>query len=185
MLKHAEINCVADVRASPCSNKHPHFNGEEMMTWLKSAGVDYDHMPALGGRRGSSSIIGPTLNEGWRNQSFHHYADYTLSEEFTDGINALLGTAECHTVAYMCSENHPARCHRLLISNRLKAHGHEVIHIIRRSEDEIKLTPHGPGKWGGCRSSRRIRRSSIRNLTDPDKKGCRQPASFSHFTVHP
>lgn len=148
MLAHAKINFIADVRAFPYSKKHPHFNGEEMRKWLRQENINYEHIPALGGRRGSSSIVGPTLNEGWRNQSFHHYADYTLSEEFADGIDTLLDTAEHHTVAYMCSENHPARCHRLLISNWLKAHDHDVIHIIRRSEDEIKLTPHELGKWG-------------------------------------
>lgn len=148
MLHHAEIDFIADVRAFPYNKKHPRFNGEEMKTWLKSENVNYEHMPALGGRRGSSSLVGTTLNEGWNNQSFHNYADHTLSEEFSDGINTLIETARNHNVAYMCSESHPARCHRLLISNWLKAHDFEVIHIVNRPENKIELTPHELGRWG-------------------------------------
>lgn len=148
MLRHAGIDFLADVRAFPYSKKHPQFNGESMKGWLKSKGVGYEHMTALGGRRGSSSIVGPTLNAGWNNDSFHNYADYTLSEEFSDGIKTLIEKVENHNVAYMCSESHPARCHRLLISNWLKAHDFEVIHIVNQSKDKIELTPHELGKWG-------------------------------------
>lgn len=147
MLYHAEINFIADVRAFPYSKKHPQFNGDRMKKWLKEDNMEYEHFPQLGGRRGTSPIVGPALNDGWDNQSFHNYADYTLSEEFQFGIKELTKQAENQNVAYMCSESHPARCHRLIISNWLAAQGHEVCHIIHRAKG-IELDSHKLGQWG-------------------------------------
>ena len=147
MLHHAEIKSIADVRAFPYSKKHPQFNGDELKEWLREADISYEHFPHLGGRRGTSSIVGPTLNDGWDNQSFHNYADYTLSDDYKEGIKALTKKAKKQNVAYMCSESHPARCHRLLISNWLAAHGHDVCHIIHRAKG-VELDTHQLGRWG-------------------------------------
>src|SRR5699024_290195 len=147
MLQYAEIGYIADVRAFPYSKKHPQFNGEQLKEWLEEGGISYGHLPDLGGRRGTSSIVGPTLNDGWDNQSFHNSADYTLSDDFQSGIQALTKMAKNHNVAYMCSESHPARCHRLIISNWLAAHGHKVCHIVKRAKG-IELSAHELGRWG-------------------------------------
>lgn len=47
----------------------------------------------------------------------------------------------------MCSERHPARCHRLVISNVLTVKDWMVWHIIPTTK-ETTLTPHELGKWG-------------------------------------
>ena len=47
----------------------------------------------------------------------------------------------------MCSEGHPARCHRLIISNWLAAHGHDVCHLIHRAKG-VEPDAHELGRWG-------------------------------------
>lgn len=148
MLKFAEINAVADVRAFPGSFKFPQFSIDQMPEWLEEHDITYKHFRNLGGRRQSSDEIGVILNDAWENQSFHNYADYTLSADFKDGIKDLKTFTKKRSVAYMCSERHPARCHRLIISNFLVAQGWEVIHIIDGNKDKIDLVPHVLGQWG-------------------------------------
>lgn len=148
MLDFANIAFVADVRSLPGSRKFPQFKKEEMEKWLKEEEFSYRHFPLLGGRRGISSMVGESLNEGWKNRSFHNYADYTLTEDFSKGIEKLKTKATSMNVAYMCSERHPARCHRLLLSNWLVANHWEVYHIIDKSKGEVELVKHQLGKWG-------------------------------------
>jgi uncharacterized protein (DUF488 family) len=148
MLGTAGIRYVADIRAFPASRKHPQFKKENMEKWLVEAGVGYRHFPQLGGRRRLSGHTGENLNAGWNNRSFHNYADYTLTDEFKDGLDELKEQASGTSLVYMCSERHPARCHRLLISNLLKAQGWDVCHIIDDSNGQPELISHELGKWG-------------------------------------
>ncbi len=52
-----------------------------------------------------------------------------LTEEFQHGITELLKMAERSRTAYLCAESVYFRCHRMLVSDWLVAHGHEVLHI--------------------------------------------------------
>ncbi|WP_315974825.1 DUF488 domain-containing protein [Cytobacillus firmus] len=148
LLGTAEINFVADVRAFPASRRNSHFKKENMAQWLKEAGLHYRHFPGLGGRRRMSGQVGEQLNEGWNNRSFHNYADYTLTDDFQYALEQLKEQAAETTLVYMCSEYHPARCHRLLISNWLKANGWDVRHLIPDAKGNPKIIPHELGKWG-------------------------------------
>ncbi|MBM7579736.1 DUF488 domain-containing protein [Jeotgalibacillus terrae] len=148
MLQAADIDFIADVRAFPASKRSPQFKKENLERWLKEAGIGYRHFPELGGRRKVSGEIGETLNAGWKNRSFHNYADYTMTDEFKIGIGELVKLGERQQVAYMCSEHHPARCHRLIISNFLQANGWEVRHIVPGSKGEAEVVSHELGKWG-------------------------------------
>lgn len=47
------------------------------------------YAPLLGGRRNKSRLVQEEINEGWENQLFHNYADYTLTEDFQTGIKHL------------------------------------------------------------------------------------------------
>ena len=148
MLKYVSIELLADVRAFPGSRKWPQFSKDEFPVWLEAEGVTYEHFPKLGGRRRKSKDIEEEQNAGWRNQSFHNYADYTQTEEFQQGINQLLERAAVKKTAYCCSERHPSRCHRLLISNYLTANGHRVLHIIDGKKGAIDIIEHEVGMWG-------------------------------------
>ncbi|QTN10949.1 DUF488 domain-containing protein [Mammaliicoccus vitulinus] len=148
MLKKANITMIVDVRAFPNSKRHLEYNKESFEQWLADQNINYQHIQLLGGRRKQSQEVGPTLNEGWENQSFHNYADYTLTDDFKIGINELIENSKKYTVAMLCAEQHPSRCHRLIISNWLVAHDIEVNHIILRDKDGIKIVPHQLGQWG-------------------------------------
>lgn len=148
LLGAAEINFVADVRAFPASRRNAHFNKDNIAKWLKESEIDYCHYSGLGGRRKLSEQVGQQLNEGWNNRSFHNYADYTLTHDFQYALEQLKKKAEESTLAYMCSEHHPARCHRLIISNWLQANGWDVLHLIPDSKGNPEVVPHELGKWG-------------------------------------
>lgn len=148
MLQHLSIKVLIDVRAFPGSRKYPAFSRDAMPDWLDAAGIVYHHLPELGGRRRESEDVGVRLNAGWRNQSFHRYADYTLSGTFQRGIQMLSSYGARSRTAYFCAERHPARCHRLLISNWLAANGWTVKHIIDQNDGKIEVIEHELGRWG-------------------------------------
>lgn len=148
MLEFAKIKTLVDVRAFPGSRNFPQFKKENMKDWLKESGIDYYHLTNLGGRRNKSTELVPELNDAWNNQTFHNYADYTLTEEFKEGIYELISIAKESRTAYCCSERHPSRCHRLLISNWLVANDWEVEHIIDGNQGKFELIKHKLGKWG-------------------------------------
>lgn len=148
MLAFAGIEGLVDVRAFPGSRKYPQFSKDKMQHWLPEVGFEYTHLPLLGGRKRQSELVQSDLNAAWNNQSFHNYADYTLTDDFQKGIDQLVQIASKQRVAYCCSERHPSRCHRLLISNWLVAHGWHVQHIIEGNKNQIELIPHHLGQWG-------------------------------------
>ncbi|MGM8365818.1 DUF488 domain-containing protein [Virgibacillus sp. W0181] len=148
MLAVSHIQAVVDVRSFPGSRKFPHFSKDRMQEWLPEAGFEYIHFPSLGGRRKQSQMIQSELNGAWNNQSFHNYADYTLSLDFQKGIDALKQMASKKRTAYCCSERHPSRCHRLLVSNWLAANGWNVKHIIDGNKGQVEVLEHEQGKWG-------------------------------------
>lgn len=148
MLQEFDVEVLEDIRAFTKSRKYPQFNDENMKEWLGEAGIEYRQDHELGGRRRPSQTVGRTLNSGWQNESFHNYADYTLTDEFKDGIKLLEKIAEEKRTAYMCSEHHPARCHRLIVSNYLVAQGWKVLHIMQNNKGDIITQEHQLGQWG-------------------------------------
>ncbi|HLS60927.1 MAG TPA: DUF488 domain-containing protein [Virgibacillus sp.] len=148
MLQTENIQVLVDVRAFPASRKFPHFSKERMQKWLPQAGIEYVHLLSLAGRRNKSQLIQSNINGGWRNQPFHNYADYTLTNEFQNGIKELKGLATEKRVVYCCAERHPSRCHRLLVSNWFCANGWDVKHIINESYEQTIILPHTLGQWG-------------------------------------
>ena len=62
--------------------------------------------------------------------------------EFTLGLDELKSLAEQKTVAIMCAEAVPWRCHRSLISDALTILGWQVLHIQSRKTANLHiLTP--------------------------------------------
>jgi uncharacterized protein (DUF488 family) len=123
---HAIRNLV-DIRSIPMSRRLPHFNREALEKSLSDAGIRYIWLPALGGRR--KKIRDDSPNIALRNDSFRNYADHMLTPEFQRGIDELIKLADEFPTAYMCAERVYFHCHRMLVSDWLVAHGHEVLHI--------------------------------------------------------
>ena len=126
-LQAHSIQTVVDIRAFPMSRRLPQFNRESLEKSLPVAGIHYVWMKALGGYRKKSREDSP--NTGLRNASFRNYADYMLTTEFESAMAELVALAEGSRTAYMCAERVYFRCHRMLVSDWLVAHGHEVMHI--------------------------------------------------------
>jgi uncharacterized protein (DUF488 family) len=126
-LQAHSIRTLVDIRAFPMSRRLPHFNRESLAKALPEAGIEYAWMKELGGHR--KKIRDDSPNIALRNDSFRNYADYMLTPEFEAAMKHLIGLAEKGGTAYMCAERVYSRCHRLLVSDWLLAHGQEVLHI--------------------------------------------------------
>ena len=135
-LRAHQIQTLVDIRAFPMSRRLPQFNRESLEQTLPAAGIRYVWLKALGGYRKKSLEESPNI--GLRNQSFRNYADYMLTPEFENAISELLELAANSRTAYMCAERPYFRCHRMLVSDWLVAHGHEVLHI----DAEGPVKPH-------------------------------------------
>lgn len=143
-LDSAGIGAIADVRAQPGSRRSPQFSRDAMPEWLGEAGIEYHHLQELTGRRRKQPEIPQELNAGWQNRSFKNYADYTLTDDYEDGIAQLVEIARRLPTAIMCGEPMPWRCHRTLIANTLTARGWTVRHLSTTAEPRL----HELGMWG-------------------------------------
>lgn len=126
-LRAHEIRTLVDIRAFPMSRRLPWFNRESLEAELPKANIEYVWMRDLGGRR--KRVLAESPNTGLRNDSFRNYADYMLTPEFERAVGELIALAERGRTAIMCAERVYFRCHRMLVSDWLTAHGHEVLHI--------------------------------------------------------
>jgi uncharacterized protein (DUF488 family) len=126
-LQAHQIQTLVDIRAFPMSRRLPQFNRDALEKSLPDAGIRYLWMKALGGYR--KKILEESPNIALRNQSFRNYADYMLTVEFEQAAAELIRLAEKSRTVYMCAERPYFRCHRMLVSDWLVAHGHEVLHI--------------------------------------------------------
>lgn len=135
-LKAHQVATLVDIRAFPMSRRLPHFNRESLEKSLPAAGIRYVWMKALGGYR--KKFLQESPNIALRNQSFRNYADYMLTPEFENAMQDLLALAEQSRTAYMCAERVYFHCHRMLVSDWLVGHGHEVMHI----DAESPVKPH-------------------------------------------
>lgn len=130
MLTETGIEQVIDVRSFPHSRKNPDYNLESLPTQLAPVNIGYKHVPELGGRRGKTKAVPAELNAYWRNQSFHNYADYALSESFRRGLSRLIELGCMRRCAIMCSEAVWWRCHRRIIADYLIHDGAQVFHMM-------------------------------------------------------
>ncbi|HUO15758.1 MAG TPA: DUF488 domain-containing protein [Verrucomicrobiae bacterium] len=139
-LQAHQIRTLVDIRAFPMSRRLPQFNRESLAASLQRAGIDYVWMKPLGGYRKKTREDSPNI--ALRNQSFRNYADYMLTPEFEIAAKELIRLADESPTAYMCAERVYFHCHRMLVSDWLVAHGHEVLHVDDTGPVEPhKLTP--------------------------------------------
>ena len=139
LLHEHEVTLLADVRTIPGSRRMPHFSRAALASTLPRCGVDYVHLPELGGLRRPRP---DSPNTGWRNASFRGYADYMMEPGFRDALERLVGLGRDRRLAIMCAEAVPWRCHRSLIADALLVRGIEVCHILGPGSAQAhRLTP--------------------------------------------
>jgi len=134
ILKYYGISLLVDIRTVPRSRHMPDYNLDTLPAILKKEGIGHKYMASLGGLRKPKA---DSVNGGWRNKSFRGYADYMQTDDFRAGVEELMQDAKEETVAIMCAEAVPWRCHRSLVGDALIVRGVKVMDIF----DQKTLKP--------------------------------------------
>ena len=139
LLRSNGVEQLIDIRTVPRSRRNPQFNREALPEPLARAGIEYLHMPELGGLRHPRP---DSRNGAWRNDGFRGYADYMQTPEFAAAIERLIEFGTAKQTAIMCAEAVPWRCHRSLVGDALLARGITVEDIIGGARRQAhKMTP--------------------------------------------
>jgi len=139
LLRAHQVSILVDIRTIPRSRHNPQFNLEALRSALPRRHIRYAHLPSLGGLRRARP---DSPNAGWRNASFRGYADYMLTDDFEHGLAEVEALTKDGTLALMCAEAVPWRCHRSLVADALTVRGADVEDIIGPgSSHPHRLTP--------------------------------------------
>ncbi len=134
----AGLSCVVDVRSYPGSRRNPQFGREEMERWVTAAGLTYQWMPDLGGRR-RPLVDSPHI--ALRHEAFRGYADHMATCGFLAEVDELISVAATLPATVMCSESLWWRCHRRLLADHVAlVRDVEVLHLMH----DGRLTRHVP-----------------------------------------
>jgi len=131
LLKGHGIEVVVDTRSHPYSRHAPRFNAHALQTALARDGIGYLFLGGeLGGR--------PEGEEFYDDIGRVDYALLGCSRPFLDGISRVEKETRVRTVALLCSEENPIRCHRrLLVGRALEELGLTLRHI--RGDGSIQI----------------------------------------------
>jgi uncharacterized protein (DUF488 family) len=139
LLRTYGIERLADIRTVPRSRHNPQFNADTLADALRAENIEYVPLASLGGLRKPRK---DSPNMGWRNESFRGYADYIQTKAFRDGLEALIHMSRQKSVAIMCAEAVPWRCHRSLVADAVSVRGIAVIEILSETTHQMhNLTP--------------------------------------------
>lgn len=139
VLKAYGIKRLVDIRTVPRSRHNPQFNAEALPESLAKEGVEYVHLPALGGLRHPRK---DSPNAGWRNKSFRGYADHMQTAAFQDALAEVQTLGRQKRTALMCAEAVPWRCHRSLVADALSVRGVPVFEVLSETHHRPHtLTP--------------------------------------------
>ena len=130
-MKGYGIEVLVDTRSHPYSRHAPRFNARAIEATLSKDGIGYLFLGGeLGGR--------PEGEEYYDDIGRVDYALLGCSRPFLDGISRLEKEIRARTVALLCSEENPIRCHRrLLVGRALEEQGFTLRHI--RGDGSIQV----------------------------------------------
>ncbi len=171
LLTYHGVGLLVDVRTVPASRRMPHFSKLALERSLPLRGIRYLHMPELGGFRKpkADSINTGWRNVSFRGYADYMQTDEfwaaivrlmslpirtdrsatgppspTSGEGKTGSPSPASGEEKASdtTLAIMCAEALPWRCHRSLVSDALSIRGVEVSHVTSGSKPaRHALTP--------------------------------------------
>jgi uncharacterized protein (DUF488 family) len=123
-LRSLGVQTLVDVRESPRSRK-PGFAGRALDRRLAEHGIAYVHVRELGAP--------PALREELRRCGDHAaflaaYDRHLDAQE--DAVSRLADLAREATVAAMCLETDPARCHRSILAARVRGRWPELEVVV-------------------------------------------------------
>jgi uncharacterized protein (DUF488 family) len=110
------IEAVVDVRSFP-SSKLEYFKRVNLEPLLKNEMIEYHYL---------GSKLGGFRKGGYRN--------YTHTNEFREGVDALEAIASKRLSVIICAERFPWKCHRRFIAMELQRRGWKVHHIIDKDK---------------------------------------------------
>ena len=131
LLKKHQISAVCDVRSTPYSRLHPHFNREQLRQELKRLDIAYVFLgKELGGRSSDSSCFDA--------EGRVQYDRIAERDEFRQGLERVSEGAQTHRIALMCVEKDPLTCHRtILVCRHLRRQGNlSILHILEDGQTE-------------------------------------------------
>ncbi len=117
------VDVVVDTRSAPVSRRAAFANKRTMPALLEQEDISYVFLgDALGGKPSDDYLYGEDGKPDYRKMR--------SLESFQSGIEAVLELAAEHTIALMCSEEDPSKCHRhLLIEPAMLERGVGLMHI--------------------------------------------------------
>ena len=117
------VDVVVDTRSAPVSRRAAFANKRTMPALLEQEDISYVFLgDALGGKPSDDDLYGEDGKPDYRKMR--------SLESFQSGIEAVLELAAEHTIALMCSEEDPSKCHRhLLIEPAMIQRGVGLMHI--------------------------------------------------------
>lgn len=129
LLRAHGITALVDVRSAPYSKYYAIFNAPQLGPALRAAGVAYIPMgPELGARREDpASFVDGRVD----------YARAAREPLFLQGLARLRRGLSRYTVALMCAEKDPTRCHRTMLITRALSDWRGLVlrHVVG---DEVK-----------------------------------------------
>jgi uncharacterized protein (DUF488 family) len=140
LLAGHHIQRLVDIRTVPRSRHNPQFGSEPLAESLRSAAIQYTHLPGLGGLRRPRP---DSINAGWRNTGFRGFADYMQTPAFEAALAESIELAANERIVLMCAEAVPWRCHRSLIADALLVRGIEACEI----SSAVRARPHVLTPW--------------------------------------
>lgn len=147
LLRAGRVQLVIDIRRIPRSRTNPQYNADVLPAELAHHQIDHMRIAELGGLRKASGIS-PDTNGFWTNQSFHHYADYALTDDFQRGFDRLLKVSAEQRTAIMCAEAVWWRCHRRIVTDYLINAGRTVYHLMDTDQVQAASLSQGAVRAG-------------------------------------
>lgn len=122
LLKSHGITAIADVRSTPYSKYHAHFNIDRLKNSLRENNIAY-------------AFLGKEL--GARSEDMNCYIDNKVQYDllakqacFHEGISRVLKGTNLFRIALLCAEKDPLTCHRaILICRYLAKQVDNILHI--------------------------------------------------------
>ena len=133
LLQRHRVTALADVRSTPFSRFSPQFNKEDLEQAIKTHGIKYVFLGRELGAR-------PEDQSCYENGQVQ-YGRLKDTATFKEGIERVIQGAKRHTIALMCSEKDPLRCHRfLLVAHALVKLDISIAHILATGDLESHET---------------------------------------------
>jgi uncharacterized protein (DUF488 family) len=124
ILKAREVDRVVDVRLRPFSRR-PDFSKTRLSAALAAAGVVYEHAGALG----NPDEIRELYLSGDAEAGHRAFREH-LQNGASGALSELANTSNETTVALLCLERDPQRCHRQVIADALAEHKDiRIVHL--------------------------------------------------------